>query len=382
MKKLLLGAALFLLPVTVFADSVTKDLRLGSKGAEVTILQTFLAEDATLYPEAIVTGYFGLKTQAAVKRFQKRESITPASGIVGPKTRARLNQLISGTADGSRTNITSLQAQLQALQRVLQVLISASSSQATSSVSQDTTPPRFISGPAVTFGTISTSSPFGAQAPIQVSIDWKTDEPSAPTGFGCNPLLAQSGFGLQALYYAGHAGPHQCVLQVKDAAGNKASASFSFAAPSWFSVSGSSTAAFYDAQKIGDVVIVNNATTSQIIYKVNINLDEALNDTNARGAKFNLYLRNGTTTYDTVLTKTEVTLAGRDPYPIGTFNSQIITMYAGLAVASGETKTLSLWYDALPGPRYAGSYMRLTVYSVLGLPDQASVGNATFSFLQ
>ncbi|MES2134880.1 MAG: peptidoglycan-binding domain-containing protein [Patescibacteria group bacterium] len=60
---------------------------------EVTKLQRVLAEDRTLYPEGLVTGYFGPATQMAVKRLQSRENIlagnsTPASaGVVESSTR-------------------------------------------------------------------------------------------------------------------------------------------------------------------------------------------------------------------------------------------------------------------------------------------------------
>jgi len=63
-------------------------------GGDVTKLQKALAEDRTLYPEGLVTGYFGPATQSAVKRLQSRESILPSSasslssGVVESATRA------------------------------------------------------------------------------------------------------------------------------------------------------------------------------------------------------------------------------------------------------------------------------------------------------
>ncbi len=69
----------------------------GSRGAQVTALQQFLAEDSSLYPEGLVTGYFGPATLAAVERFQARYGVTQSGdagyGLVGPKTRAELNSL-------------------------------------------------------------------------------------------------------------------------------------------------------------------------------------------------------------------------------------------------------------------------------------------------
>ena len=62
----------------------TKSLMKGSKGAEVTCLQTKLGMST-------VTGNYGNLTFAAVKAFQKDHSISPINGKVGPKTRAALN---------------------------------------------------------------------------------------------------------------------------------------------------------------------------------------------------------------------------------------------------------------------------------------------------
>jgi len=47
-----------------------KALRLGLESDDVRRLQVILANDAVLYPQGIVTGYYGLLTQAAVQRFQ------------------------------------------------------------------------------------------------------------------------------------------------------------------------------------------------------------------------------------------------------------------------------------------------------------------------
>ena len=65
-----------------------------STNGEVTRLQTILAKDATVYPEAKITGYFGPATMAAVKRFQVQNRLASQGsagyGLVGPATRAAL----------------------------------------------------------------------------------------------------------------------------------------------------------------------------------------------------------------------------------------------------------------------------------------------------
>jgi len=84
----------------VLAAPITLAMQKGSTGAQVTALQQFLAEDPSLYPEGIVSGYFGSLTESAVQRFQARYGIissgtaaTTGYGAVGPKTRSKINSL-------------------------------------------------------------------------------------------------------------------------------------------------------------------------------------------------------------------------------------------------------------------------------------------------
>lgn len=65
-------------------------------------LQALLAKDRTIYPEGLVTGYFGPATKRAVEAFQKKYNIvssgtpeTTGYGAVGPKTSAALMGLCS-----------------------------------------------------------------------------------------------------------------------------------------------------------------------------------------------------------------------------------------------------------------------------------------------
>lgn len=91
----------------IFDDSIilppayqfTRDLKLGSTGIDVRVLQAWL--NAHGYPVATSgagspgneTSYFGVLTQSAVKRFQVANGITPAAGYFGPITRAKVNSL-------------------------------------------------------------------------------------------------------------------------------------------------------------------------------------------------------------------------------------------------------------------------------------------------
>ena len=100
MKKIMImiiGFAFVATPFIASADTMlTRQLQLGMSGADVSSLQTFLAKDATIYPQGLVTGYFGFLTKSAVANFQVRNGI-PSVGRVGPVTLAAINsQMNSG----------------------------------------------------------------------------------------------------------------------------------------------------------------------------------------------------------------------------------------------------------------------------------------------
>lgn len=66
-------------------------LKQGSTGEQVAVLQALLSADPSIYPEGIVSGFFGRLTGEAVKRFQKKNGIEQV-GFVGPKTLKRLQE--------------------------------------------------------------------------------------------------------------------------------------------------------------------------------------------------------------------------------------------------------------------------------------------------
>ncbi|PIR86259.1 hypothetical protein COU13_01975 [Candidatus Kaiserbacteria bacterium CG10_big_fil_rev_8_21_14_0_10_43_70] len=87
---------------------ITRGLSIGSEGADVTALQKYLASDPSIYPEAIISGYFGTLTQAAVGRWQASRGIvssgtpdTTGYGSVGPRTREALRNCGGGGGGGN-----------------------------------------------------------------------------------------------------------------------------------------------------------------------------------------------------------------------------------------------------------------------------------------
>ena len=119
--------------------ALTRGLSLGLEGGDVTQLQLFLASDKSVYPEGLVTGFFGRLTVSAVKRFQAKYGIDQL-GIVGPKTLAKLNELmnvsvppvsppaapsapVSPAASSADLNkVQELQAQINSLMQLLNQL--------------------------------------------------------------------------------------------------------------------------------------------------------------------------------------------------------------------------------------------------------------------
>ena len=86
---------------TASATTFSKDLTVGSSGADVTALQNALAVSPA-------TGYFGSITKAAVVAYQKAHGIS-ATGYVGPLTRASLNSstVVSTPSTTTTTTVTT-----------------------------------------------------------------------------------------------------------------------------------------------------------------------------------------------------------------------------------------------------------------------------------
>jgi len=92
---------------TTTSASVTfsRDLTIGSTGADVTALQNWLISKSFAIA-AGATGYFGAQTQAALAKYQAANGISPAAGYFGPITRAKVNaggSTSGGTGTGTGT---------------------------------------------------------------------------------------------------------------------------------------------------------------------------------------------------------------------------------------------------------------------------------------
>ena len=129
-------ALVFSVATQSHALTLTRDLKQGYSGADVSNLQQFL-KDRGFYTYPEITTYYGPATKEAVAAFQRMKGIPPLGGV-GPSTRAALNALsattISSTsAQGTTATkadlIASLLAQVKVLQARLAALIAAKNGQ-------------------------------------------------------------------------------------------------------------------------------------------------------------------------------------------------------------------------------------------------------------
>ncbi|MBX4181588.1 peptidoglycan-binding protein, partial [Candidatus Parcubacteria bacterium] len=76
-----------------FAQPLTVGSNDANTGNQVSAIQQILSQDKEVYPEGLVTGYFGLATQRAVQRYQRKHGIvssgdarTTGYGVIGKVT--------------------------------------------------------------------------------------------------------------------------------------------------------------------------------------------------------------------------------------------------------------------------------------------------------
>ncbi|MDO8436264.1 MAG: hypothetical protein Q7S82_02685 [bacterium] len=91
-----------LVPDIPTAYTFIKPLYLGLKNnQDVRYLQTLLkSQGADIYPQGLITGNYGLLTRQAVIKFQIKykivlSALSPGAGLVGPKTRMKINEILS-----------------------------------------------------------------------------------------------------------------------------------------------------------------------------------------------------------------------------------------------------------------------------------------------
>lgn len=89
-------------PIPAIEQLPTTNMSIGASGAKVRYVQKLLASDSALYPEGLITGFYGLRTKAAVERFQRAHGLTP-NGVLDESTRISLKNVFIETKIGKST---------------------------------------------------------------------------------------------------------------------------------------------------------------------------------------------------------------------------------------------------------------------------------------
>jgi len=85
---------------SVSGSVLGNDLVFGSTNDDIKRIQKLLATDSSIYPYGVASGFFGPKTQEAVRMFQSRFGLDTV-GVVGPSTRALLEVFFASYPDGN-----------------------------------------------------------------------------------------------------------------------------------------------------------------------------------------------------------------------------------------------------------------------------------------
>ncbi|MAZ40905.1 hypothetical protein CL654_02215 [bacterium] len=84
---------------TVSTTNLTGPFRFNTTSSQTRLLQQILAQDTTIYPEGLTTGYYGSLTRKAVGKFQERHNLAIPTdafyGYAGPQTRATIKQVFN-----------------------------------------------------------------------------------------------------------------------------------------------------------------------------------------------------------------------------------------------------------------------------------------------
>lgn len=372
-KKYLLLFLFISFPFTVFAASFERDLYFGMRNdADVRVLQQFLTEQK-LYTEEITGNFFAI-TKEAVKRFQEKEKIIPAAGYFGPKTRIAANRIGGGTLTGDRAaTIALLTAKIQELRERLKEF--------QNKLAEEQAQARFSVELNVNDVNALTASPT-----TTLRVAWKAQGFTPGAGyceFGGYPpgsALATNGGnvaleGEETISYASVVETKTIKLavtcyndlpNVTGALRLSASDSVDIAinvpaavvtpppvTVTGVKLSGESTTTFPVAAvltapfKIGDIIIRNDTREPLLFSQLVFDIYDAMNSTLNRGRKITLFLRQGTTTSDTLISKTDFTFNTSPPPTLdGVHRYQLNTEYP-ILFAAGETKSIGFWIENL-----------------------------------
>lgn len=275
-------------PPGVYAGVFEYDLYRGMlNNPDVKSLQEFLRDQG--FYAGPITGNFLSQTQQALIMFQKKEEIAPSNGYFGPKTRSRINMRIETKPLSNEEQMELLRSRIKLLQKQLADLIAQQ---------QTITSPSPTPAPVLTPTITPLSSPSPSSTP--------SPAPSATT----TPLAP--------------------VAELR--------------------IRGDNAQSFPDVVvsplKLGNITISN--TTNRAIFFNHLELDlyDAMNSTANRNREVLFKLRDGPTTFDTLISKTDFTI-NNDPPRVGEEIRRQVKLAFPQFIQPGQIYTMSLWVENL-----------------------------------
>ena len=194
--------------------------------------------------------------------------------------------------------------------------------------------------------------PLGAHYPYRVVFDWDTNLADSLEEFVYySPILKTAkqfaNIRLTEYYPEPHVN-YSVSVEVKNKGVDKVVGDFTFSTPSWVSVYGKSAASFPEIEvtpmKIGEFKVFNGTTTDILFTNFEVFLTEGLDSASNRNRKVNFLLRDGATTTDTLISKTEFTFFLTQPI-FGEPHKVPLLFPFDVTLKPGEEKLVSLWVE-------------------------------------
>ncbi len=299
---------------------LAENLYRGSTGDEVRKLQEFLKQFPDIYPEGLVTGYFGPLTEAAVKRFQEKKLVSIPT-TTAPMTFTSTTPPILSTTTSIAPTSTLVATTTQPVSTSTESVVTPAPAPTPASPPPPATeaPPSTTAAPTTSSSTTTATPSIGTVNAAGVCLVRNSDEeytgwlptnvipePLAPSpdlgvGYakltkpGVNTVLGLQGactFGdynaLLTSYCASNSGPAKLGVETYDSAGKNLAGGFF----SWFKVSGSPPVA------CGTTITTNPDTTPPIISNIQVTdiTTSAATVSWSTNEPANTWLRSGTST--------------------------------------------------------------------------------------
>ena len=285
MKKIIFSlciSAAVIFPVVASAATFEHDLYVGIYDNAEVKMLQEFLHTQGLYDGPVNGNFFSLTKQAVVQ-FQKKEGITPSEGYVGSKTRARINMFAGKPTLSRDEQIAALQAQIQALQEQIAALIAKQQ--------------------APTTAPLPSPSPSLSPPPLPSPSATSTPAPGITP-----PPIAQ------------------------------------------LLISGSTTQSFSDIGnipiKLGDITISNTTDHDILFAQFKFDMYDGMNSSLNRNKTVLFKIRNGTTTYDDLISKTNYLVNNTAP-PLGSDIRRQLDVSFPVLIKSGQTRVTSLWLENL-----------------------------------